>query len=150
MVEERLHKSVTLICSRNTPEGVYPPLILAVQAVRLGAATSIFFTFDGVEVVRRGGIARIKHIVPGIGGIVPGASAIATHMILKLAEERANVPDPAALLEMILLEGVKCFACKMTMDMMEIGEEDLVEGVRVMDAEQYMKLALNSGVNMFT
>lgn len=143
-------KRVTLICSRNTLDGVYPPLILAIQATRTGAEASIFFTFDGLQVIKKGGIKKGKYFPAGLMGIIPGIPAMATRMMLRFADKRANVPPPSDLLEMCRYEGVKFYACKMTMNMMGIRESDLVEGAEIIDAEGYMKMALKADVNMFT
>jgi len=48
------------------------------------------------------------------------------------------------------LEGVKLVACKMTMDMLGLAKDDLVDAVEVQTAEQYMKHARDCQINMFT
>lgn len=142
-------KKVTLICSRNTVDGAYPPLILALQAAQKGADVSIFFTFMGLQVIRRGGARKIKFHPPGLMGVIPGMTALATKMMLKMASDRAHVGSPAELLEMCRYEGVKLWACLMTMQMMGLTEQDMVDGVQVTDAEGYMDMALESGLNLF-
>ncbi|RJQ28339.1 MAG: hypothetical protein C4589_06590 [Peptococcaceae bacterium] len=147
--KENKKQKATFICSRNTLDGVYPPLILAIQAIRAGAETAIFFTFDGIQAIKKGGIKKSKYFPPGLAGVIPGLPAIATRMMHRLADRRANVPPPSDLLEMCRYEGVKFYACKMTMDMMNIRKSDLVEGAEVIDAEGYIKMALKSDVSMF-
>ncbi|MDA8096939.1 MAG: hypothetical protein C4575_04355 [Desulforudis sp.] len=142
-------KKVTLICSRNTIDGVYPPLILALQAARKGAEVSIFFTFSGIEALRRGGAAKARFYPPGPMGAIPGMSRIATRMMLKLAADKAQVPPPADLLEMCRHEGVKYWACLMSVQMMNLKERDMIEGVQVIDAAGYMDMALDSNLNLF-
>lgn len=146
--EER-RKRVTLICARNTLEGVYPPLILALQAVRAGAEAAIFFTFDGVQAIRRGGMKKVKHHPPGLLGIIPGVPALATAVMRRLAEKRASVPPPEDLLEMCRYEGVKLYGCQMTIDMLGLRPEDFIEGVEFIDAPGYMQLALRADINLF-
>lgn len=149
MSERENKKKVTLICSRNTIDGAYPPLILALQAARKGADTSVFFTFMGIEMIRRGGADKAKFYPPGPMGAIPGMASMASKMMLKAAADKARVPSPAELLEMCRYEGVKLWGCQMTMQMMDLTEEDLIEGVRVTDASGYMDMALESDVNMF-
>ncbi|MEW5762575.1 MAG: DsrE/DsrF/DrsH-like family protein [Bacillota bacterium] len=146
---ERERQRVFLICARNTLDGVYPPLILALQAVRAGAEAAIFFTFDGIHAIRRGGIRRAKYFPPGILGWIPGIPALATAMMRRLAEKRAQVPPPEDLLEMCLYEGVKLYGCRMTVDMLGLKPEDFVEGVEFIDAQCYMERALRADINMF-
>ncbi len=149
MSERENKKKVTLICSRNTIDGAYPPLILALQAARKGADVSVFFTFMGIEMIRRGGADKAKFYPPGPMGAIPGMASMASKMMLKAAADKARVPSPAELLEMCRYEGVKLWGCQMTMQMMDLTEEDLIEGVRVTDASGYMDMALESDVNMF-
>jgi len=137
------------ICSRNTVDGVYPPLILALQAKRAGAETMIFFTFDGIDVIRKDGVNKIKYYPKGIMGVLPGVPAASTRIMTKLAEDRAGVPNIETLMEMCQLEGVKFQACLMTMQMMNLTPEDLIDGVEVSDAAGYIKTALKSEVNLF-
>ncbi|MGQ9689239.1 MAG: DsrE/DsrF/DrsH-like family protein [Desulfobaccales bacterium] len=52
------------ICSRDTLDGAYPALILAINAARLGMEAKVFYTFMGVNLVRKGGIEKAKFIPP--------------------------------------------------------------------------------------
>jgi peroxiredoxin family protein len=141
--------SYTFICSRGTLDGAYPPLILSINAVRLGYESYVFFTFMGVNILRKGYVAKLKFHPPGFLGAIPGMSSLATGMMKKQIEE-ANIPDVEELMEVAQIEGVKFIACKMTMEMMKIKEEELIEGVDVWTAEQYLKLAGKCAINMFT
>ena len=151
--EEKGKKKVNLICSRNTVDGVYPPLILAINAVREGAEAKVFFTFAGIDIVLKKNYEKdyknVRYHMPGFIGAIPGMSRLATWMIKKKIGE-ANIPDVKELVELAQLEGVKFIACLMTMDMMGLTEKDLIDGVEVMDANQFVKLALKSDWNMFT
>ena len=139
----------TFICSRGTLDGAYPSLILGLNARRLGHDVYLFYTFMGINVVRKGYLAKLKFHPPGFLGAIPGMASLATSMMEKQIEE-ANIPSVGEVFEMAQLEGVKIIACKMTMDMMKIPDDDLVEGVDVMNAEQYLKLAGTCAINRFT
>ena len=58
----------TFICSRDTLDGAYPPLILAINARRLNMEATIFFTFMGINVIRKGRADKCKFIPPGVMG----------------------------------------------------------------------------------
>ena len=103
----------------------------------------------GLNMVKRGGAARAKFIPPGVMGAVPGMSTIATGMMKKKIE-KANIPSLSELQEMAQLEGVELIACKMTIDMMEIDESELVEGVLVWTAEDFLKYAKDCTLCLFT
>lgn len=139
----------TFICSRGTLDGAYPSLILSINARRLGHEANLFYTFMGINVVRKGYAAGLRFYPPGFLGAIPGMPLMATSMMKKQIDE-AGIPAIDELLETAILEGVKLYACRMTMDMMKLGEKELIEGVEVMNAEQYLKLAGTCTINMFT
>jgi len=139
----------TFICSRGTLDGAYPSLILAINSARLGNESTVFYTFMGINIVRKGYLAKLKFHPPGFMGAIPGMSQLATGM-MKRQIEKANIPDIEELMEVAPLEGVRLIACKMTMDMMGLTEDDLIEGIEVMNAEQYLKMAGQCSINMFT
>jgi peroxiredoxin family protein len=147
-MEER-KKKVLLICPDNTLDTVYPALILSLQAARAGAESMVFFTFDGIKVILKNGIKKVKYYPKGFLGAIPGIPTLFTKFMIKLAEERAGIPSPDLLMEMCQIEGVKFYACLMTIQMMNLKKEDFIEGVEIIDAEGYMKLALEADINMF-
>jgi peroxiredoxin family protein len=148
-MEEKAKQKYTFICSRGTLDGAYPSLILAINSVRLGHEATIFYTFMGINIVRKEYLAKVRFHPPGFLGAIPGMAAMATGMMKKQIEE-ANIPDVEELLEIAQLEGINLVACRMTMDMMKLTEDDLREGVQVMNAEQYLKIASQCAINMFT
>ena len=142
-------ESCTFICSRDTLDGAYPALILAINSRRLGMEANVFYTFMGLNLLCKGGIAKARFIPAGTMGAIPGMSAVASRMMRKKIDA-AGIPTLEELIEVAQLEGVKLVACKMTVDMMEINPEDLIEGVEIQTAEQYLKHARNCKINMFT
>ncbi len=137
------------ICSRDTMDGAYPALILGINAARLGMETKVFYNFMGVNLVRKGGIEKAKFIPPGVMGAVPGMSSMATAMMKKKIE-KAHIPNLPDLMEMAQLEGVELVACKMTFDMMEMKDEDMIEDVAIWDAAEFMKYAKEAKLCLFT
>ncbi len=142
-------ESCTFICSRDTMDGVYPALILAINSRRLGMDASIFYTFMGINVIRKGGAAGVKFVPGGTMGAIPGMSSFASWMMRKKMSA-AGIPALDELTEMAQLEGVRYVACKMTIDMMGLRQEDFIEGVEIQTAEDYLKHARNCNINMFT
>ncbi|GKT09612.1 DsrE/DsrF/DrsH-like family protein [Desulforhabdus sp. TSK] len=142
-------ESCTFICSRDTLDGAYPALVLAINARRLGMEATVFYTFMGINIVRRGGAAKCRFIPPGPMGAIPGMASVATRMMKKQIDE-AEIPTVEELMEVAQLEGVKFVACRMTMDMMKLSAEDLMEGIEIQTAEDYLKHARSCKINMFT
>jgi peroxiredoxin family protein len=137
------------ICVKDTLDGAYPSLVLGINAARMGMESKIFYSFMGLNLVMEGGAARAKFFPPGTMGAIPGVTSLATGMMKKKID-KANIPSLAEMQEMAQLEGVELIACKMTIDMMEIEEEKLIEGVVVWNAEDFMKYAKDCKVCLFT
>lgn len=142
-------EKAAFICVKDTIDGAYPSLILGINAARQGMETKIFYSFMGLNMVRKGGAERAKFIPPGIMGAVPGMCSLATGMMKKKIE-KANIPTLAELQEMAQLEGVELVACKMTIDMMECDESDLIEGVPIWTAEDFIRYAKDCKICLFT
>jgi peroxiredoxin family protein len=137
------------ICVKDTLDGAYPSLVLAINAARQGMESKVFYSFMGLNVVMQGGVDRAKFFPPGVMGAIPGMTSIATGMMKKKIS-KANIPSLGDLQEMAQLEGVELIACKMTVDMMEIDESKLVEGVIVWTAEDFIRYAKTCKICLFT
>jgi peroxiredoxin family protein len=61
--------------------------------------------------------------------------------MMKKKIDKAQIPALPELMEMAQLEGVELIVCKMTFDMMELDESQLVEGSIVWTAEDFIKYA---------
>ncbi len=147
-MEDNIEKA-SFICVKDTIDGAYPSLVLGINAARQGMESKIFYSFMGLNMVVQGGANRAKFIPPGVMGSIPGMSTIATGMMKKKID-KANIPSLAELQEMAQLEGVELIACKMTVDMMEIDESKLLDGVVVWTAEDFLKYAKDCKICLFT
>ncbi|MBN2034183.1 MAG: DsrE/DsrF/DrsH-like family protein [Deltaproteobacteria bacterium] len=137
------------ICVKNTIDGAYPSLVLGINAARQGMESKIFYSFMGLNMVLRGGADRARFFPSGVMGAIPGISSLATGMMKKKIS-KANIPTLAELQEMAQLEGVELIACKMSVDMMEIDESKLIDGVAVWTAEEFLKYAKDASICLFT
>jgi peroxiredoxin family protein len=137
------------ICVKDTIDGAYPSLVLGINAARMGMESKVFYSFMGLNMVLQGGAERAKFFPPGVMGAIPGMSTIATGMMKKKID-KANIPSLADLQEVAQIEGVELIACKMTVDMMEIDEDKLIEGAVVWTAEDFMKYARDCKICLFT
>ena len=148
MDNEKKEKAA-FICVKDTIDGAYPSLILGINAARQGMESKIFYSFMGLNMVLKGGAERAKFFPPGVMGAIPGMTGIATGMMKKKID-KANIPSLEELQEMAQLEGVELIACKMTIDMMEVDEDKLIDGVPVWTAEDFLKYAKDCKICLFT
>ena len=142
-------EAAAFITSKDTLDGVYPGVILGINSLRLGMDATVFYTFMGINVIRKGWAEKAKFQPPGFMGALPGMSNVATWM-MKGKMEKANIPSLPDLQEIALLEGVKFVACKMTVDMMELKQDDFIDGVTIMTAEDFLKYAKDCKVLLYT
>ena len=147
MTEQK--EKAAFICTKDTLDGAYPSLVLGINAARMGMETKVFYSFMGMNLVLKGGVKRAKFIPSGVMGAIPGMATLATGMMKKKIEQ-ANIPSLADMQEMAQLEGVELVACHMTVQMMEINKEKLIEGVPVWTAEDFMKYARDCKICLFT
>jgi len=142
-------EKAAFICVKDTLDGAYPSLVLGINAARQGMESKIFYSFMGMNLVMAGGAERARFIPPGLMGSVPGMTTIATGMMKKKID-KANIPSLAELQETAQLEGVELIACKMTIDMMEIDEDKLIDDVVVWTAKDFLKFARECKICLFT
>jgi peroxiredoxin family protein len=142
-------EAAAFITSKDTLDGAYPGIILGINSLRLGMDATVFYTFMGINVIRKGWAEKAKFQPPGFMGALPGMSNVATWM-MKGKMEKANIPTLPDLQEIASLEGVKFVACKMTVDMMELKQDDFIEGVTIMTAEDFLKYAKDCKVLLYT
>ena len=129
-------EKVSIVISKGSLEGIYPGLIMANGARMEGIEADLFFTFFGLDAIRRDRFEKIKvatvgnpglHLPTWIGAI-PGFSALATRM-MKRQMEKIDIPPIPEFLELVHDSGVHLFACKATVDMFELTMEDFVPQV---------------------
>jgi len=142
-------EKAAFVCVKDTLDGAYPSLVLAINAARQGMESKVFYSFAGLNMVKKGGPERARYIPSGPMGAIPGMSRVATGMMKKKID-KADIPSLAELQEMAQLEGVELVACKMSIDMFELDESLLAEGVIVWNADDFMRYARQCTVCLFT
>jgi peroxiredoxin family protein len=129
-------EKVAIVVSKGSLEGIYPALIMANGARMEGIEADLFFTFFGLDAIRKDRCEKIKvatvgnpgmHIPTWIGA-VPGFSALATWM-MKRQMEKIDIPPIPEFIELVADSGVRLYACKATVDMFELTMDDFVPQV---------------------
>jgi len=146
---------LAIIAVHGTLDLAYPPLILATAALALDMEAAIFFTFYGLEIIKKGNADKLMVApvgnpampmpVPNIIGMLPGMTAMATGMMNGWMK-KANVAKLSDLLEMAVEGGVKLMACQMSMDVMGIKEEELIDGIEVVGAATFLNYASENAI----
>src|SRR3954451_23199262 len=129
-------EKVAIVISKGSLEGIYPGLIMANGARMEGIETNVFFTFFGLDAIRCDHQPRIKVATVGNPGMhmptwlgaIPGMSAIATKMMQRQME-KLDIPPIGEFVEMISDSGAGLYACKASVDMFKLAEQDFVDQV---------------------
>jgi peroxiredoxin family protein len=155
--EPKTIEKVAIVVSKGSLEGIYPSLIMANGARMDGIEADLFFTFFGLDAIRKDRYAKIKVAtvgnpglhMPTLLGALPGFSALATKMMQRQME-RIDIPPIPEFIELVADSGVQLYACKASVDMFGLTMEDFVPQVEdiISVGEFYEKAA--SGQMIFT
>ena len=133
--EPQTIEKVAIVISKGSLEGIYP-LIMANGARMEGIEADLFFTFFGLDAIRKDRYDKIKvatvgnpgmHLPTWIGAI-PGFSALATRMMQRQIE-KIDIPPIPEFMELVADSGVHLYACKASVDMFGLTMEDFVPQV---------------------
>jgi peroxiredoxin family protein len=168
LVDERVREAmkadpsknrVAIIASKGTLDMAYPPLILASAAAAMGEEVEVFFTFYGLDIIKKGGAEHLKVApianpampvpMPNVIGMLPGMTPMATWMMKSRYFARNHVATIPELIQQCKELGVKFIACQMTMDVMGIKREDLIDGVEVGGAATFLDFAADAHTTLF-
>ena len=150
-------KRIAIIAGHGTLDAAYPPLILATAAAAMEMEAAIFFTFYGLEILKKGKADHLKVPpianpampvpMPNIIGMLPGMTAAATWMMNSWMK-KAKVASVSSLLDIAIESGVKMIGCQMTMDVMGIKKEDLIDGIEIGGAATFIEFASHNAITL--
>jgi peroxiredoxin family protein len=163
-VDEALKKDpakrkVAIIASKGTLDMAYPPLILATAAAALDMEVELFFTFYGLNIIKKGEADKLQVApianpampvpMPNIIGMLPGMTSAATWMMKNLYFGKHHVATISELLGQCKELGVKLIACQMTMDVLGFKREELLDEVEVAGAATFLAFAREAHTTLF-
>lgn len=160
MAEEKKQKRMAIIASKGTLDMAYPPLILASTAAAMDVETAIFFTLYGVDIVNKNKYDKLQVApianpampspvpFPNILGVLPGMTPMATSM-MKGMIKKINWPSIPELVDACLEMDVRMIACTPTLEMTGVKKDDLVQGVEVAGAAEFLNFALDADICLF-
>ena len=152
-------KKMAIIATKGALDMAYPPLILASTAAALGWEVQVFFTFYGLQLLRKdlSGIA-ISPIgnpampmpvpMPVVVSMLPGMEAMATTM-MKAKLKKKGVASLEELRTACLEADVKFIACQMTVDLFDFQKSDFIDGIEYGGAATFLGFAGQTDVCLF-
>jgi len=129
-------EKVAIVVSKGSLEGIYPALIMANGARMEGIDADLFFTFFGLDAIRKDRHEKIKVATVGNPGLhtatwigaIPGFAALATRMMQRQME-KIDIPPIPEFIELVHDSGVHLYACKATVDMFGLTVDDFIPQV---------------------
>lgn len=156
-----LPEGKTIIVFSGDLDKVLASFIIANGAAAMGRPVTMFFTFWGLTVLRKAEKQNVKKslVESMFGFMLPRGSrklklsrmnmaGMGTAMMKKIMNDK-NVDSLESLIQKAMKQGVRIVACTMSMDVMGIKEEELIDGVELGGVGAYLGDAEESNVNLF-
>jgi peroxiredoxin family protein len=152
-------KKMAIIATKGALDMAYPPLILASTAAALGWEVQVFFTFYGLQLLRKD-LSDIKISplanpampmpvpMPVVVQMLPGMESMAT-MMMKAKMKKKGVASLEELRGLCLEADVKFIACQMTVDLFDFEKGDFIDGIEFGGAATFLKFAGETDVCLF-
>ncbi|MCC7116228.1 MAG: DsrE/DsrF/DrsH-like family protein [Burkholderiales bacterium] len=156
---EARQKKMAIIASKGTLDMGYPPLILATTAAALGYEVQVFFTFYGLQLLRK----SLKHVqisplanpampmpvpMPVLVSAIPGMQKMATTM-MKQKIKKHGVASLEDLRTLAIEADVKLIACQMTIDLFEFKKSEFIDGIDYGGAATFLEFASEADITLF-
>jgi len=155
-------KKLAIIATKGTLDWGYPPFILASTAAALGYDVEIFFTFYGLQLLKKDLDLKVSPLgnpgmpmpmgmdkwFPVLGTTLPGMESVMTSMMKKRMASK-GVASLEELRELSQEADVKMIACQMTVDLFEMDTNDFIDGVEYAGAARFFEFAGDSDVCMY-
>ena len=162
-------RHMAFICSKGNLDMAYPALIMANAALGEGIDVDIFFTFWGLDLVDERTVDHLKFSYAGNtamhfpalerfkGGLgtksmpqflasVPGVVAGGT-AYMKRELDKLDIPPVRDMLTQVAAMGANLWACRLTVDMMQIKKANLIPEVKdVISATDFIELSAGAQI----
>jgi len=152
---------LSLIVFSNDMDKVLAAFILAVGATSAGMDVSMFFAFWGLNVLRKEKVGKVKKpfwdrmfgmMMPkGVNKVKlskMNMCGVGTAM-MKHVMKKKNISSLPELLSTAKDLGVKLVACQLSMDVMGITKEELIEGLEYGNVSTYLAYSSKAKINLF-
>lgn len=154
-------KEKTMVVFSGELDKAIASFIIANGAAAMGNKVTMFFTFWGLNILRREEPVNTKKDFIGnmFSKMMPRGSTklglskmnmggMGSKMMRKVMNNK-NISSLEELIQVGVDSGIRIVACQMSMDVMGITKEELIDGVEIGGVATYLDYADNSNVNLF-
>lgn len=150
----------TIVVFSNDLDKALAAFIIANGAKASGYDVTLFFTFWGLNILRKENVNVKKSFIDKMFGFMmpKGADKLTLSkmnmggfgsMMMKWVMKNKNISTLKELITQAQANGVKFIACQMSMDVMGIKKEELIDGVEIGGVAKYIAESSNSNSNLF-
>lgn len=161
VVSKNTGDNKTLIVFSDDLDRVLASFVIANGAAASGKKVSIFFTFWGLNVIKKAKKPSVQKDFLGkmFGMMLPSSSkklglsqmnmAGMGGKMMRYIMKKKNIDSLESLMQQAIDNGVEFIACSMSMDVMGIKKEELMDGITIGGVAAYLERAENANVNLF-
>jgi peroxiredoxin family protein len=154
-------KEATLIVFSDDFDRALASFVIANGAAASGKKVTMFFTFWGLSVVKRRKAPRVAKDFMGrmFGMMLPKNSGKLSlsklnmggmgAAMMKSRMKAKKIDQLEIMMESALKAGVRMTACQMSMDIMGVAREELMDGVEIGGVASYLDAASGANLNLF-
>jgi peroxiredoxin family protein len=155
-------KKLAIIATKGTLDWAYPPFILSSTAAALGYDVMIFFTFYGLQLLKRNLNLKVSPLgnpgmpmpmgmdkwFPVLGTAIPGMESMMT-MMMKNTMKKKGVASIEDLRELCVEAEVRLGACQMTVDLFDMNPSDFLDGLDFVGAASFFEFAGDADITLY-
>jgi len=151
-------KKLAIIATKGSLDWAYPPFILASTAAALGYEVQVFFTFYGLQLLRKKLDLKVTSLgnpgmpmpmpMPVLLQALPGMQSMMSIM-MKNKMKSKGVASVEELRSLCLEADVKMIACQMTVDLFEFNNSEFIDGIEFGGAATFLGFAGDSDICLF-
>jgi len=151
-------KKLAIIATKGTLDWAYPPFILGSTAAALGYEVEIFFTFYGLQLLKKDLDLKVSPLgnpgmpmpfpVPVMMQALPGMQSMMTSM-MKDKMKKKGVVELSELRDLCVEAEVKMIACQMTVDLFDFKHSELLDTVEYGGAATFFEFAGESDISLY-
>ncbi|MEJ2058940.1 MAG: DsrE/DsrF/DrsH-like family protein [Gammaproteobacteria bacterium] len=151
-------KKLAIIATKGTLDWGYPPFILASTAAALGYQVEVFFTFYGLQLLKKKLNLQVTSLgnpgmpmpmpMPVMLQALPGMQGMMTMMMKKKMASK-GVASLEDLRELCQEADVKMVACQMTVDLFEMSTSEFIDGIEYGGAATFFEFAGESDICLY-
>lgn len=161
VILETIRENKTMVVFSGDLDRAIASFIIANGAASMGRKVTMFFTFWGLNILRRPEKIKVKKgfLDHMFGAMMPRGSkklklsrmnmmGMGGKMIRKVMKDK-NVSSLEDLIRSAIDQGIEIVACQMSMDVMGIRKDELIDGVKIGGVGYYLGEAEEANVNLF-